>query len=167
MEIDKIWYDEWRLKVERLPDLIYPLGRDWEADQKNGWKDKTWEIIKGKNWDALIQLMDNTVKMFNLITDANDVLAKATTNESVKESTTTATICDKLDDIKSAVDRLSVNKEVADSEGSLTNLDSLSDASNPLSSLSSCYKLWSAVDIKSDKDEPDFGTIAPEDYYYY
>ena len=147
--------------MEGLPDTLnYALGRDWEADQKNGWKDKTWEIIKGKNWDALIQLMDNTVKMFNLITDANDLLAKATTNDSVKESATTVSICDKLDDIKSAVDRLSANKEAADSEESLANLDSLSDGSNPLSS---CCKLWSAVDIGSDKDEPAFGAIAPEE----
>ena len=51
------------------------LGRGWEADQKNGWKDATWEIMRGENWDRLIEIMENTVNMYKLLNDADYIIS--------------------------------------------------------------------------------------------
>ena len=106
MEIDNDRYGEWKGKVGKLPDYFkFCLGKNWEADQKNGWKEATWTIMHGRNWDALIALMDKTVSMWTMLTEADDLLSNSITKGSVTE---TATICEKLDDMKEAMDDMKV-----------------------------------------------------------
>ena len=86
------------------------LGSGWETDQEKGWKDATWEIMRGENWEALVDLMENTVKMFKLLNDADDIFAKLTENESVQQT--------------------AVDKEATDCDESLADMESVSSASD-------------------------------------
>ena len=89
------------------------LGRGWEADQKNGWKDATWEIMRGENWDRLIEIMENTVNMYKLLNDADYIIANSTTNNDVN--------------------RLSADTEATEFEESSADRESVSNASDSLS----------------------------------
>ena len=133
MEIDDEWYDEWKEKVKEVPDTMkFLLGRDlWETDKKNGWKNSAECIMRGRNWDAVIGLIENTMKMWEMLTEADDLIAKSIIKGSVTdkevitklseiESKTDilsdrlmpdSTICEKLDDIKLVMDKLCADKE--------------------------------------------------------
>jgi hypothetical protein len=85
----------------------------------------------------LIELMENTVKMYKLLNDADDIFAKSTTNDSVKQT---------------AVDRLSADMMATDCEESLADIESVSNVSESLSCILDC-NLLPSEDMELDDDE--------------
>ena len=148
MGIDKDWYDEWTQKVKRLPvTMKNVLGSGWETDQENGWKDATWEIMRGENWEALVDLMENTVKMFKLLNDADNVFAKLTENESVEQ---TAVDCP-------------LDKEATYCEESLADMESVSSASDS-SSLRLRIQIYDQKLSDTESDDDESGSSAVNSY---
>ena len=151
MEIDKEWYDEWKEKVKEVPDTMKCLlGKDlWETDATNGWKNCTERIMRYKNWDAVIGLIENTMDMWIMLKEADDLIAKVITKGSVTdkevitklseiESKTDIlsdrlmpdiTIGEKLDDIKLVMDKLCAEKEIDHCSTSFENMELYSAAS--------------------------------------